>query len=101
MDFRLTDEQVEFQRYCRKFATEVIRPVADKYDREQAVPWDVIKAAREWNLHGVEHLMKMGSDPEGLFGVIYAEELHWGCEHRAGYLRLLPGRRRHRRLWHP
>jgi len=79
VDFRLTDEQVEFQRYCRKFATEVIRPLADKYDREQAVPWEAIKAAREWQLHGVDHLMKMGSDPEGLFGVIYAEELHWGC----------------------
>jgi len=79
VDFRLTEEQLEFQRHCRRFATEVIRPVADKYDREQSVPWDVIKAAREWNLHGVEHLMKMGSDPEGLFGVIYAEELHWGC----------------------
>ena len=21
----------------------------------------------------------MGSDPQGLLGVIYAEELHWGC----------------------
>ncbi len=79
MDFRLTDEQLEFQALCRKFATEVIRPAADKYDREQSVPWDVIRAAREWNLHGVEHLMKMGSDPGGLFGVIYAEELHYGC----------------------
>jgi alkylation response protein AidB-like acyl-CoA dehydrogenase len=79
VDFRLTDEQLEFQAHCRKFATEVIRPAADKYDREQSVPWDVIRAAREWNLHGVEHLMKMGSDPGGLFGVIYAEELHYGC----------------------
>ena len=79
MDFRLTDEQLEFQAHCRKFATEVIRPAADKYDREQSVPWDVIRAARAWNLHGVEHLMKMGSDPGGLFGVIYAEELHYGC----------------------
>ncbi len=79
MDFRLTDDQLEYQAHCRKFAREVIRPAADKYDREQSVPWDVIKAAREWNLHGVEHLMKMGSDPGGLFGVIYAEELHYGC----------------------
>ena len=79
MDFRLTDEQLEFQRYCRRFATEVIRPLADRYDREQAVPWEAIEAAREWNLHGVELLMKMGSDPGGMFGVIYAEELHYGC----------------------
>jgi alkylation response protein AidB-like acyl-CoA dehydrogenase len=48
VDFSLNDEQQEFQRYCRRFAREVIRPVADKHDREQSVPWDVIKQAREW-----------------------------------------------------
>jgi acyl-CoA dehydrogenase len=79
VDFRLTDEQLEFQQHCRKFALEVIRPVADKYDREQSVPWEAIKAAREWGLHGVELLYKMGSDSEGILGVIYAEELHYGC----------------------
>ncbi|MGI8659572.1 MAG: acyl-CoA dehydrogenase family protein [Thermoleophilaceae bacterium] len=55
------------------------RPIVDKYDREQAVPWEAIRAAREWGLHGTDFLMKMGSDPDGLFGVIYSEELHWGC----------------------
>ncbi|HYH59486.1 MAG TPA: acyl-CoA dehydrogenase family protein [Thermoleophilaceae bacterium] len=79
MDFRLTDEQLEFQQHCRKFSEEVIRPVAAKYDREQSVPWDVIKEARKWNLHGLEYIQKVASDPDGLFGVIYAEELHWGC----------------------
>ncbi|MEJ7751055.1 MAG: acyl-CoA dehydrogenase family protein [Thermoleophilaceae bacterium] len=79
MDFRLTDDQLEFQAHCRKFADEVIRPIADKYDREQTVPWEAVKAAREWGLHGIEHLYKMGGDPDGLFGVIYAEELHRGC----------------------
>ncbi len=79
VDFRLTDEQLEFQQQCRSFAAEVIRPLADKYDREQSVPWEAIEAARRWGLHGVDHLMRMGSDPDGMFGVIYAEELHWGC----------------------
>jgi acyl-CoA dehydrogenase len=79
MDFRLTDEQLEFKRLCRRFATEVIRPIAGKHDREQSVPWEAIGAAREWRLHGVEHLQRMGSDPDGVIGVIYAEELHWGC----------------------
>ncbi|MEK6228547.1 MAG: acyl-CoA dehydrogenase family protein [Actinomycetota bacterium] len=79
MDFRLSDEQLEFQAHCHKFAVEVIRPLADKYDREQAVPWEAIKAAREWGLHGLELIMKMGNDPDGMFGVIYAEELHYGC----------------------
>ena len=57
----------------------MIRPVADKHDREQSVPWEAIKAAREWDLHGLEHIQRMGTDPDGLLGVIYAEELHWGC----------------------
>ena len=63
MDFKLNDEQLEFQRHCRRFAEEVIRPVAAKYDREQSTPWDVIKAAREWNLHGLDLIQKMGATP--------------------------------------
>jgi acyl-CoA dehydrogenase len=79
VDFRLTDEQLEWQQYCRKFAEEVIRPVAAKHDREQSVPWEVIKEARKWKLHGMDYLERMANDPGGLNGVIYAEELHWGC----------------------
>ncbi|MDQ4041076.1 MAG: acyl-CoA dehydrogenase family protein [Actinomycetota bacterium] len=79
MDFRLTDEQLEFQDRCRRFAREVIRPAAPEHDREQTVPWEVIREARKWDLHGLELLQKMATDPEGLFGVIYAEEFHWGC----------------------
>jgi acyl-CoA dehydrogenase len=79
VDFRLNEEQLEFQRYCRKFATDVIRPVAVKHDREQSVPWEAIKAAREWGLHGMDHIQRMATDEDGLKSVIYAEELHWGC----------------------
>jgi acyl-CoA dehydrogenase len=79
MDFRLTDEQLEFQRTCRAFAREVIRPLAEKYDREEAVPWEAIRAARKWGLHGLEHLQRMGGDEDGVLACIYGEELHWGC----------------------
>jgi len=79
VDFSLSDEQLEYRRECHRFAEQVIRPIAGKYDREQTVPWEAIRAARAWGLHGVEHLYRMGSDPGGLYGVIYAEELHWGC----------------------
>jgi len=79
VDFRLTDDQLEFQQEARRFATDVIRPLADKYDREQAVPWEAMAAARKWGLHGMDHLMRMGGDPDGLLPVIYAEEMHWGC----------------------
>ncbi|TMK75125.1 MAG: acyl-CoA dehydrogenase [Actinobacteria bacterium] len=79
MDFGLTDEQREFRALCRRFATEVIRPVAAKHDAEESTPWEVIKAAREWGLEGIDHLQRLASDPDGQFSVIYAEELHWGC----------------------
>ena len=79
MDFRLSDEQIEWQRHCHAFARDVMRPEAEYFDREQKTPWDLIKAAAEQDLYGMGYIQKMGSDPGGLFGVIYAEELHWGC----------------------
>src|SRR3954451_3347726 len=56
-----------------------MRPVAEHYDRTQETPWDVIKAAAEQDLYGTSYIQRMGSDPGGLLGVIYAEETHWGC----------------------
>ncbi len=79
MDFSLTDEQQEFKALCRRFATEVIRPVAAKHDADESVPWEVMKEARGWGLHGVEHIQRLGADPDGQLSAIYAEELHWGC----------------------
>ena len=79
MDFRLNDEQLEFQRHCHRFAAEVMRPVAAKHDREQSVPWEVIRAARKWDLNSLENIQRIGADPDGVMGAIYAEELHWGC----------------------
>ena len=79
MDFRLSDEQIEWQRKCHAFARDVMRPVADEYDRSQETPWDVIRAAAEEGLYGLDYVQSIGSDPGGLFGVIYAEETHWGC----------------------
>jgi acyl-CoA dehydrogenase len=79
VDFRLSDEQVEWQRKCHVFARDVMRPAADEYDRSQETPWEIIKAAAEQGLYGLDYIQAMGSDSGGLFGVIYAEETHWGC----------------------
>jgi acyl-CoA dehydrogenase len=79
MHFALTEEQGEFKARCRQFASEVIRPVAAKHDAEESTPWEVMQAAREWGLHGIEHLQRMGTDADGQLGVIYTEEMHWGC----------------------
>src|SRR3954470_5567741 len=79
MDFRLSDEQLAFQRHCHAFARDVMRPAAARYDREQAVPYDVIRDARARGLHGMPYLERVGADEDGLMNAIYAEELHWGC----------------------
>src|SRR5919198_719692 len=79
MDFGVSEEQREFRELCRRFATDVIRPVAAKHDAEESTPWEVIRAARDWGLHGIEHLQRLATDPDGQLAVIYAEELHWGC----------------------
>jgi acyl-CoA dehydrogenase len=79
MDFALNSEQTEFKALCRRFAEEVIRPVAPQHDADEPTPWEVLAEARKWGLHGLEQLHRMGSDTDGLLGVIYSEELHWGC----------------------
>jgi acyl-CoA dehydrogenase len=79
MDFRLSDETLEWKDRCRRFAREVMRPVAAKHDREESVPWEVIREAYRWDLAGFGWLQQLQQDSEGVKGVIYAEELHWGC----------------------
>jgi acyl-CoA dehydrogenase len=79
MDFALNEEQQEHRDYVRRFAREVIRPVAAKHDAEESTPWEVMRAARSWGLQGLEAMQRMGNDPDGQIGVITAEELHWGC----------------------
>jgi acyl-CoA dehydrogenase len=79
MDFSLSDEQQEFKALCRRFAAEVIRPAAPKHDADESTPWEVMKEARRWGLHGVDHIQRLGADPDGQLSAIYAEELHWGC----------------------
>jgi alkylation response protein AidB-like acyl-CoA dehydrogenase len=79
MDFALKEEQREFKDYSRRFAVEVMRPAAPVHDADESVPWEVIKEARKWGLHGLDNIQRMGNDPDGQFSTIYAEELHWGC----------------------
>jgi acyl-CoA dehydrogenase len=79
MDFALNDQQLAFKEKCRTFAREVIRPAARKHDEEESTPWEVIKAAREQGLQGIEYMQETAGDPEGQMQVIAAEEMHWGC----------------------
>jgi acyl-CoA dehydrogenase len=79
MDFALSDEQLEYKEKCRTFAREVIRPAAAKHDREESIPWEVIKEARRQGFGGLEGIQRSAADSEGQMQVISAEEFHWGC----------------------
>ncbi len=79
MNFALNDEQLEWRQRVRAFATDVIRPAAPLHDREESVPWEVMKAANAAGLSGLAAIEKTGVDPDGLLGPIYAEEMHFGC----------------------
>lgn len=79
MEFGYTPEQLEFKARLRKFALEVMRPAAPKHDKEQTVPWDVMKEAAKQNIGTLNFMMSMGEDPQGQFSPIYAEEMHYGC----------------------
>ena len=64
MDFSLTDEQREFKAD--------VPPLRRRGDpargrqarrRGESTPWEVIKAARERGLHGIEHMQRLGARP--------------------------------------
>ena len=63
MEFGYTPEQLELKERVHKFAVEHIRPVALKHDKEQSVPWDVMKEAARQNIGTLEFMMSMGGDP--------------------------------------
>lgn len=79
MEFGYTPEQQALKERIHKFAVEHIRPVAGQHDKDQTVPWDVMKAAAKEGIGTLDFMMSMGGDPQGQFATIYAEEMHWGC----------------------
>ena len=79
MDFALNEEQLEYKERCRRFAREVIRPVARQHDQEESTPWEVIREARRQGFGGLEGIQRNAEDPQGQMQVIAAEEFHWGC----------------------
>ena len=43
VNFALTEEQLEFQKWLHGFAETEIRPVASQYDESEEFPWEVVK----------------------------------------------------------
>ena len=65
MDFTLNDEQLEFQRKCRRFATEVIRPIADGrvFTGEQAQKLGLVD-----KLGGLQDAVALAGERAGIVG---------------------------------
>jgi acyl-CoA dehydrogenase len=79
MDFTLTEEQRELQKWAHEFAEKEIRPVAAQYDESEEFPWPVVKKAAEVGLYGFDLYAQTQSDPTGLSLPIVMEEICWGC----------------------
>ena len=80
MDFGLTDEQLALQDTARRFAQEVIAPVAAQYDASGEFPMEVMKQAWELGLSSVTIPPEYGGiGLSALDACLVVEELAWGC----------------------
>ncbi len=75
----LSDEQRALVESTRRFAAEVIRPVAAEYDRSQDFPWPVLEQAAEAGFYDALLYGKLNQDESGLSIPLMIEELFWGC----------------------
>ena len=79
MDFSLSEEHVELQKWAHEFAEKEIRPAAAEYDESEEFPWPVLKKAAEAGLYSVDIYLQAQQDSSGLTLPIVMEETFWGC----------------------
>jgi acyl-CoA dehydrogenase len=79
MDFALTEEHKELQKWAHEFAEKEIRPVAAEYDESEEFPWPVVKKAAEAGLYSIDIYLQAQQDPTGLTLPLLMEEVFWGC----------------------
>lgn len=76
MEYFLTDKQKEIKKLARQVAEEKMKPLREKYDKEETFPWDIVKVMAETDLFRV----LVPEEYDGLSGkvmdlVIIIEEL--------------------------
>ncbi len=50
MDVMLSAEEIEFKKYCRKFAKEKVIPISEKYGETEEIPNELVKAMADAGL---------------------------------------------------
>src|ERR671928_564480 len=78
-DLELTPAHHDLIERTHRFSQEVVRPVADRYDREEEFPWPVLEKAAEEGFYNALFYRDLIADPTGLSLPILMEELFWGC----------------------
>ena len=81
MSFDLTPTiaQQDLARRAHEFAADVVRPVAQEYDKKQEFPWPVLEEAAERGFYSPLFYRDLIGDPTGLSLPMFMEELFWGC----------------------
>jgi acyl-CoA dehydrogenase len=75
----LTPAQHDLVERTHRFAADVIRPVADHYDRQEEFPWPVLERAAEEGFYNPLFYRDLIGDPTGMSLPLFMEELFWGC----------------------
>src|ERR671928_416243 len=78
-DLELTPAHHDLIERTHRFSQEVVRPVADRYDREEEFPWPVLERAAEEGFYHALFYRDLIADPTGLSLPLFMEELFWGC----------------------
>lgn len=74
MDFSLSKEQLMIQGMAKEFAEKYIEPVAEKIDRENKIPDDILKGLAELDLFGIPYAEAYGGADGGYDGYVLAME---------------------------
>ncbi|HEY1594521.1 MAG TPA: acyl-CoA dehydrogenase family protein [Thermoleophilaceae bacterium] len=78
-DLRLTPAHHDLVERTHRFAAEVIRPVAEEYDKKEEFPWPVLEEAARQGFYNPLFYRDLIGDPTGLSLPLFMEELFWGC----------------------
>ncbi|HWH33615.1 MAG TPA: acyl-CoA dehydrogenase family protein, partial [Egibacteraceae bacterium] len=79
MDFALSEEHLELQKWAHEFAVREIRPVASEWDEREEFPWPVLQKAAEAGIYGLDIYLQHQADPTQLTLPVVMEEVFWGC----------------------